>query len=154
MSLCDADAFFWPPYVCYHKLFIATEKFHYVDRKSDNTNEKTFIRNIFIHTKLHIRSSHSHSHTNMERWLRDASCTFKAVHYYDREEGICRVCVCSHDVLSSFFSLGVCRCRWATSKYFNVMWEKETSEQSEDAARKKKENWVEQKPRLMVNGHV
>lgn len=29
----------------YHKLFIAaTEKFHYVDRKSDNTNEKTFVQ--------------------------------------------------------------------------------------------------------------
>lgn len=47
----------------YHKLFIATEKFHYVDRKSDNTNEKTFILNIFIHT------SSAHTHTDSaQKW--------------------------------------------------------------------------------------
>lgn len=36
-----------------HKLFIATEKFHYVDRNSDNTNEKTFLfrRDVPMHTK-------------------------------------------------------------------------------------------------------
>lgn len=56
-----------------HKLFIATEKFHYVDRKSDNTNEKTFVQKGCC--SVHIEKFH-----------------YGAGHV-----------LCSHDVLPSFW---------------------------------------------------
>lgn len=70
-----------------HKLFIATEKFHYVDRKSDNTNEKTFVP---------IARTHTHYSTYTKMMI---------------QKGICFV----HMTYCWAFSLVPYRCRWWAS---------------------------------------